>query len=194
MYSMETFADNRARVAAFVTLLIVVALPLQALDALSLEQRVARLTSAGPPEFWKQQMLLTYMPEPGRPVRYVGARFEHENWGRLHVFSRKPSFDQTIIYDDETGRPSPEMIRRPERDVFYLVYDNVPPGKTLRYRIVVDGLWMSDPSSTMIERDVATGLTVSVVVAPMTAARPLANPTVGENGHVRLVRVRSGDS
>jgi hypothetical protein len=183
---METFADNRIRVAALLTLLLVSAATAMSLDAHSLEQRLARLTAASPPEFWEEKLLLTYKPSPGRPVRYVGARFEHENWARLHVFNRKAHYEDVMRLDEETGVSSPARVRVPTKDVFYLVYDNVPAGTALRYRIVVDGLWMPDPSGPSLERDLRTGLTVSIVEAPKAAVRPLANPTVTPGGQLSL--------
>jgi hypothetical protein len=62
-------------------------------------------------------------------VRSVAVRFAHESYRVLHQFSRN------------------------EFGVFLLDYP-VPPGvRDMRYRICVDGLWMSDPSNPRVQTD-----------------------------------------
>jgi hypothetical protein len=92
----------------------------------------------------------------------VALRFAHENYGVLHEFSRN------------------------EFGVFVLDYP-VPPGhRSLRYRICVDGLWMSDPSNPRVQTD-ELGVEFSLVTLEREPPRPLANPEVGAGGQVTFV-------
>jgi hypothetical protein len=101
------------------------------------------------PEYWNNQVIFSYA-NPDMPVRYVAAVFEHEDYSKKHVFFKKVG-DGTQAGSD--GEP-----------VFLLLYD---PGdqEILRYRLIVDGLWQSDPMAARTERD-EFGNNISVYELP----------------------------
>ncbi|MBN2051573.1 MAG: hypothetical protein JW760_14065 [Spirochaetales bacterium] len=70
-------------------------------------------------------VIFTYQQD--EPARYVAASFEHENFTVKHPFER---------YTPEGGK-----------EVFLLAFPIPPAADTLVYRIIVDGLWMSDPAN-----------------------------------------------
>jgi len=86
-------------------------------------------------------------------VRFVGARFEHEDWAVLYAFSVN------------------------ENGVFVLDYP-VPAGRDrLAYRIVVDGLWMTDPSNPVVETN-RQGVEVSVYRLETEPQRSVVSPEI----------------
>jgi len=102
-------------------------LPLHSLDSHLMDVRIKGIDRAGPPEYLEQQVLLSY--ESNKPVRLVGARFAHEDYRIFHIYFRN------------------------EHDVFLLLLDIPEEVETLHYRIVVDGLWTSDPFNPHQQED-----------------------------------------
>ena len=86
-----------------------------------LESKLMSLDTAGPPEQYSGNIILTYRSQSGWPIRHVAARFEHENFKVLHTYTRN------------------------DNGVFFLVFSAPEDCTCLKYRIVVDGLWMKDP-------------------------------------------------
>ena len=88
---------------------------------------------------------------PAEPARFVGARFAHESYRLLHLYSLN------------------------EHGIFVLDYP-VPEGlRELRYRIVVDGLWMAYPSNPASLRD-AQGDEFSLFTLQREPPRLISNP------------------
>lgn len=107
--------------------LILAAVPVLGLDGHLMEVRIQGIDRAAPPQYLDRQVLLSY--QSGKPVRLVGARFAHEDYGVFHIYVRNTN------------------------NVFLLLLD-VPAGvEELRYRLVVDGLWINDPFNPRHEED-----------------------------------------
>ena len=131
-----------------------------AANPLTLEIAVKRISSSQPPRMVDDVLVLSYKPE--QPVRFVGARFEHEAWKVLHSYAVN------------------------ERGVFVLDYP-VPEGvREIRYRIVVDGLWMPDPANPVTEADGA-GASFSVYRLESEPVRTVINPKAGPDGALTFV-------
>lgn len=131
-----------------------------AANPLTLEIAVRRISSSQPPRMVDDALILSYKPE--KPVRFVGARFEHESWKVLHAYAVN------------------------ERGVFVLDYP-VPEGvREIRYRIVVDGLWMPDPANPVTEADGA-GASFSVYRLESEPVRTVINPKPGPDGALTFV-------
>jgi hypothetical protein len=77
------------------------------------------------------------------PYRFVGAAFSYEDWREIHPFEINPN------------------------GIFVLALP-IPYGeeKVVRYRLVLDGMWSSDPSNREQERDSTTGSIMSLVRLP----------------------------
>jgi len=77
------------------------------------------------------------------PYRYVGAAFSNEDWRQIHPFEINTN------------------------GIFVLALP-IPYGDEIvvRYRLVLDGMWSSDPSNPDRERDRATGSIMSIVHFP----------------------------
>ena len=131
-----------------------------AANPLALEIAVKSIDSSQPPRMVGDVLVLSYMPT--RPVQFVGARFEHEAWKVLHPYAVNG------------------------RGVFVLDYP-VPEGvREIRYRIVVDGLWMPDPANPVTEADGA-GASFSVYKLENEPVRTVVNPKPAPGGSLLFV-------
>jgi hypothetical protein len=131
--------------------------PLFGANPLSLDIAVKTLTSAQPPRMVGDELILSYKPSLPTPVRYVGVRFGHESWKVLHTYAVN------------------------EHGIFVLDYP-VPEGvREIRYRIVVDGLWIADPTNPRVDSD-AMGDEFSVVTLEREPERPIVNPRLERGG------------
>ncbi len=57
-------------------------------SSLFLESKLMSLDTAGPPEQFRGNIILTYRSQSGWPIRHVAARFEHEDFNVLHTYTR----------------------------------------------------------------------------------------------------------
>lgn len=136
---------------------------------MNLSLELSSIDQAGPPRVIEDHVLLTY--QSSRPVRYVGVAFAHEGYSEVHQFRvnvREPASDQ--------GRTS--------RVYFYLA-DPPEDQEVLRYRYVVDGLWMADPRNGRTQLD-QNGIPVSVFDLPQQREADHSNPIVTDSGRVRF--------
>lgn len=140
-----------------ILLFFLTVLPLHSLDSHLMEVRIKGIDRAGPPEYVGQQVLLSF--ESKDPVRLVGARFAHEQYRIFHVYFRN------------------------EQDVFLLLLDIPEDVEVLRYRIVVDGLWISDPFNPHQQED-SFGREFSVFSLQDRPPRSVTSPEIDGGGKV----------
>lgn len=81
-------------------------------------------------------------------ARYTAVAFEHENYTELHSFKR-------LVRKDENGKDKEAVL-------FYIA--EVPSeSRELRYRMVIDGLWTTDPQNRNEAYDYRNGMMVSTL-------------------------------
>jgi 1,4-alpha-glucan branching enzyme len=128
-----------------------------AANPVTISLAVQGLAGAQTPRLIDDTLILSC--KPAHSARFVGARFANEDWEVLHPYSRN------------------------ENGVFVLDYA-VPEGvREIRYRVEVDGLWMSDPTSARTETD-AQGNRMSVFTLDREPPRTIANPKREPGGAV----------
>ena len=88
--------------------------------------------------------------------RRVGVSFDHEGYGKVHWFKKFVS---------------PLATARSENVLIY-IYEYPRGVNELKYRLIVDGLWTSDPWNPPARMDGGTGLTYSVVTLPRSSEKP----------------------
>lgn len=134
-------------------------------DTVSTRLHFAFIEATGPrpPFMVDDKVVFTY--QQGEPARFVAAAFAHEDFTVMHPFKR---------YTPEGGS-----------EVFVLAYDPPPAEDTLIYRVIVDGLWMSDPANSDRLVDVS-GTSLSRYRIPQDKAETI-QPEIGENGAVTFV-------
>jgi len=135
------------------------AMPLFAAEPQALDLAIRGQKTVQAPHLVGDSLILSFQAPEEQRVRFVGARFEAESYRILHVFTRNPY------------------------DVFVLDYTVPEKTLTIRYRLVVDGLWMSDPSNPVSEPD-PLGNRISVVTLDREPERPVMNPRIEADGRV----------
>lgn len=128
-----------------------------AASPLDLDIAMKSLTEAQAPRMVDDVLILSYTPE--HPVRFVGVRFSHESWKVLHPYAVNEH--GVFVFDC----PVPEGIRE------------------IRYRIVVDGLWMADPANPRVDSDMS-GDEFSVFTLDKEPYRPTVNPRREPDGEI----------
>jgi hypothetical protein len=96
--------------------------------------------------------------------------FEHEGYRSIHSFQR-------LVKRDVNGLPQKGRAGKPLETVLFFVAEVPPRTAELRYRMVIDGLWTTDPANPAKAYEYAEGMEVSVVaVDPTTSSRPRPVP------------------
>lgn len=133
-------------------------------DRVALDLRLARLDGPVAPEILDHSLFLTY--SSNRLVRHVGVAFRHENFRTIHTFYRFRPFGSE-------SAPAPG-------DLFFIAYPLPNDVDLLEYRLVVDGVWMADPTNPRSRRD-AAGTALSLFEVPERARPQPATPVTVAN-------------
>lgn len=89
-------------------------------------------------------------------ARHTGIAFENERYTKIRSFQR-------LIRKDEYGEPQKDADGKEFEPVLFYIYQ-IPPGMhEIRYRMVIDGLWTTDPQNVRTAYDYANGMNVSTV-------------------------------
>ena len=127
---------------------------------------------------------LLSMQKPGAPViqddyviftadssiRRIGVSFSHENFDVVYWF-------QTLMVSQDRLNPiilpgEKEPSSHRDSGIQFYVY-NVPNYiRDLEYRLVINGLWTTDPSNPLVRRDPVLGLSISYLQMPARSVRP----------------------
>ena len=130
-------------------------------NSLAMELKVLGINDARDPEFFEENIIFTYRTD--EQIRYVGIRFEHEDFKKMHIYTKNV------------------------KGIYFFIYP-IPPGYDhLKYRIVVDGLWMSDPFNSRIEKDPFLEVNFSVLKITEKPMEAFNNPSVKEKRHYNFV-------
>ena len=108
-------------------------------------------------------------------LRRVGVAFAYENFASVYWFT------QLLVSQDRLNAPIPpgQKFPDPYKDSGIQFYVHRVPEqiRDLEYRLVVNGLWTTDPANSQIQRDPVSGLALSVLRMPPRQSRP--NPLRG---------------
>lgn len=125
-----------------------------------LHLKVVELDKAVQPEFYGKYIIFTY--ESDRPVRFVSAIFEHEGYEIQHIYQWN------------------------DNGIFFLIYPIPYNILILKYRLIVDGLMMKDPSNPFSEQDLL-GIDYSLLKITKIIEEEVINPRKGDNGEVHFI-------
>lgn len=125
-------------------------------ESLPLHLLLAGMDHPRPPLVYENHLVLSV----GGAHRFVGAAFEHEGFAVIHPYERN------------------------QQGVFVLAYPLPLKAKAaLAYRLVVDGVWMSDPGNPRHAAERQSGLDVSLAEVPyLSDERPGLYRILGEDG------------
>lgn len=103
----------------FIILFLLVSLNISVIaDNLPLHLKIMSTHNTVEPHIWNNTIFLTAKP-PGNP-RFVGVAFDYESYSLLHPFEI-----------NESG--------------IYIFTSSAPERKEIKYRLIIDSLWMADP-------------------------------------------------
>jgi hypothetical protein len=149
---------------------------------MTLHRRMSTLTEPQSPTVIADRVLFTFggsaraTPAGEPPARYVAAAFAHEDFAQRHAYR--------IVRNETSDPDNPnETI---ETRVFALAYRIPPDLERLEYRIVVDGLWRTDPTNPNTTRD-ENGVLLSVFELPERPAAEAGVPRVYQDGRVEFI-------
>lgn len=114
----------------------------------------------------QNDVIFTYRSD--RYVRYVAVAFAHEDFQQLHVFTARSDADTA-----------------PADDLLFLVYPVTPDMRELRYRLVVDGVWMADPNGVETVYD-ERGIPISRVALMERPISEFTSPFIRPDGAVEF--------
>jgi hypothetical protein len=136
--------------------------------------RLLSLDGPGAPEFYEDAVLFTAPSS----YRRVGVAFAYEGFSRVYWFRK------LLIPQDPVAAPISAGQKRPDpyRDSGILFHVHQAPDniRELEYRLIIDGLWTTDPANTLSRKDRISGLVYSVV--PIPAAEKTPDPLKGPPG------------
>ncbi|MBN2532596.1 MAG: hypothetical protein JXB88_06870 [Spirochaetales bacterium] len=125
-----------------------------------LHLKVVELDRADQPEFYGSNIIFTF--ESPKPVRSVMVIFEHEGYSIQHIYQCN------------------------DNGIFFFIYPIPNNSPVLKYRLVVDGLVMKDPTNPLFEQDLL-GIDYSLFKITKIIEEEIINPQKDDNGYVRFV-------
>ena len=126
---------------------------------------------------------LLSLPGPGAPViqgdciiftadssiRRIGISFAHENFAEIYWYTQLliPQSGLNPIILPGEKEPSPYK----DSGIQFFVYKIPDNTRNLEYRLIINGLWTTDPANPQTRRDPVSGLTLSVLRTPQRQAK-----------------------
>ena len=149
------------------------AVDIESVESYQLIDRLLSLSGPGAPEIVDDLVIFT----ASSGFRRVGIAFADEGFSKVHWFR------QLLVRRDPREIPENEKKPNPNKDsgmVFYV--HQIPEGASqVEYRLIINGLWTTDPANPNSRWDNASGLSWSVLPVPPreTAHSPLKGPPGG---------------
>ncbi len=128
-------------------------------ESVGLNLRLQAIEQPSPPEVFDDAIIFSYRP-PAK-VFIVGARFSHEHYGVFHTF------------------------RKNENGVYVLALPLPGETEVIKYRLMVDGVWIADPANPAAETD-PQGVVFSLLPYEATARTPVESPRLLPDGYVEF--------
>ncbi|HHU36389.1 MAG TPA: isoamylase [Treponema sp.] len=136
--------------------LILFSLPMfgSEIESVAYARLVSSISSPGAPVASGKYIIFTAQGD----ARHTGIAFRHEDYTTIHSLER-------IVKRDELGIPQKDGSGKPLDTVLFYIA-KVPPGMDeVQYRLVINGLWTTDPLNPHTVYDPDTRLYVSTVAA-----------------------------
>jgi len=107
--------------------------------------------------------------------RRVGVAFAHESFSTVYWFSKLLVPQDRINPVILPGQKFPDPLK--DSGIQFYIYPVPEELSQLEYRLIVNGLWTTDPANSQVRRDPVSGLSMSVINLPQ---RPVSlNPIRG---------------
>ena len=135
-------------------------------ETYELIDRLLTLPGPGAPVIFKDAVIFT----AASSVRKIGVAFAHENFSSIYWYR------QLLIPQDRLFAPIPEGKKEPDPFIDsgyqFHIYEVPNHIRELEYRLVINGLWTTDPANPQTRRDPVSGLSMSVISMPYRAVIP----------------------
>jgi len=135
------------------------------------------LKEPAPPAFIEDLVVFT----ASSSLRRVGIAFAEEDFYKVHWFRKM------IVSQDPLDIALDPKNVKPTKDSGILFYVHRPPEKAaeIEYRLIINGLWTTDPDNPNKRWDSNSGLTKSILALPPRV--PEINPLKGPPGSLSFV-------
>jgi hypothetical protein len=144
------------------TLLIAIIGNIEAIDTESYQfiNRLLSIREPGSPEIFDDGVIFT----ASSAYRRVGVSFAHEGFARVHWFQQLLKAKDTLTPQEEKSKNIVDQYR--DSGILFYVYTVPPEIRELEYRLVIDGLWITDPLNPRYRIDQKSGIVRSTVAMP----------------------------
>lgn len=123
---------------------------------INLHLKITGITHAGPPEVWRDHLILTCVPS--HQARFVGAAFSTDDYQKVYSYQKN------------------------QHGVYFLVLP-LPNQEVVDYRVVIDGIWLEDAENTNRVRD-PNGLYLSRLLFPPSQRARQLSPVLKNKGGI----------
>ena len=106
-------------------------------------------------------------------ARFTGIAFDFESYRTIHPFQR-------IVRRDQYGNPEKDDAGKPSEIILFYIAEIPPETREIRYRMVVNGLWSTDPLNASVAYDYDNGMDVSVLPVAYYEVFKTSNVSKGE--------------
>ena len=129
-------------------------------ESYQLVQRLLTLQKPGAPVIYEDYVIFTASSD----LRRVGVAFAHEHFSRVYWFRKLLNPQDPIGAPIPPGKKFPDPYK--DSGLQFHVYQIPEEVKELEYRLIVSGLWVTDPANPKMRKDPVSGLYWSVLSLP----------------------------
>jgi hypothetical protein len=149
-----------------------------AIEAIDMESyqfinHLLNIREPGEPEIFDDGVIFT----APSTHRRVGISFAHEGFARVHWFRQLLKAKDTLTRKEERSKNIADQYR--DSGILFHVYTVPPEIRELEYRLVIDGLWTTDPLNPYYRIDQQSGIVRSIITLPEIQKIPAASPPPG---------------
>jgi hypothetical protein len=127
--------------------------------------RLVTIREPGAPLIYENVVIFT----ADSTLRRVGISFAHENFSTVYWYR------QLMVPQDRLNAPIPPGQKVPDpfidSGVKFHVFQIPENMRELEYRLIINGLWLTDPVNPITRRDPVSGLSLSVLSLPYRPVR-----------------------
>jgi hypothetical protein len=152
------------------------AVDIESIESYKVTDYLLSLKEPGAPAFIEDMVVFT----ASSSLRRVGIAFADEGFYKVHWF-RQMLISQDPLDILNTKRASPYK----DSGILFYVHKVTEGASTMEYRLIINGLWTTDPANPNIKRDSNSGLTWSTLSIPPREITP--DPLKGPPGSLSFV-------
>jgi len=135
-------------------------------ESYELVNQLLNIQKAGSPVIYENHVIFT----ADSSLRRVGVAFAHEDFSNIYWFRQLVIPQERINPIILPGEKEPRPFR--DSGMQFHVYQLPANLRELEYRLIINGLWTTDPINLQSRRDPVSGLMLSVLNLPYRPIRP----------------------